>query len=193
MIIQDRIDEVVMAVVGVLKDAAIPDGDKEWILEGVKELGFRWQASCATTRALTVVLGLMRGYYPGNLKNQFILECAELDLYDELAAKEKIGNEYLLQQISEKEYATLVDMLMVQQINCQAGVFISDAEKAANSADPDGDDRDSRADLTGKDRGGDADPADSGLKNGDADPDGTGEDDAEEDGAEADDLDDDGE
>ena len=129
MTIQDRIDEVVFQVQGVLLDAAIPDGDKERILSGVKELGFQWQSALAHGRALLILLGLINQYYPGHLKAQFIQECLELNQLDELERKESAGSSMAYRTIPKEMWMDLIDLLTVQQINGEAGLY---AEKESD-------------------------------------------------------------
>ena len=129
MTIQDRIDEVVFQVQGVLRDAAIPDGDKERILSGVKELGFQWQSAWAHERALLILLGLIGQNYPGHLKQQFIQECLELNQLNELERKESAGSSMAYRTIPKEMWMDLIDLLMVQQINGEAGIY---AEKESD-------------------------------------------------------------
>lgn len=123
MTIQDRIDEVVLAVEDALKECPIPEGDKDRILNGVKDLGFQWQEANAHGRAECILLGLVAEKYTNPLKIQFINECLSLKQFDELQAKEKSGSAFLFGQIPMELYAALIDLLMVQAIEGKAGVY----------------------------------------------------------------------
>ena len=130
MMIQDKIDEVVFQVQDVLKDAAIPEGDKKIILDGVKNLGFQWLTANAHGRAMSILLGLMKRKYPEHLVPQFIRECVELEQYDELKQREDEGAAYVTGRIGMPLYSALIDLLMVQSIN------------GADAADPEDEDPD---------------------------------------------------
>ena len=123
MTIQEKIDEVVLAVQDALKECPIPEHDKDWILDGVKELGFQWQEANAHGRAACILLGLIDGNYPAHLKTQFIEECLQLKQLDELAQKEMTGSYYTFKTIPMPLYAGLIDLLMVQAIEGDAGVY----------------------------------------------------------------------
>ena len=123
MTIQEKIDEVVRETEGALKECAIPEGDKERILNGVKELGFRWQEANAHGRAACVMMGLIDGRYSEELSGRFIHECVQFQQFDELETKETAGSYYLFRMVPMPVYAALIDMLMVQAIEGKAGAY----------------------------------------------------------------------
>jgi hypothetical protein len=134
--IQDRIDKVVTLVEDALgRCGSMTPEDRDHVLDGVKELGFRWQEAIAHARAATVALGLTAGYYPGHLKEQFVRECLALKQFDELRKKESTGSAYLFKQVPMTVYAELVDLLMVQQIEGHAGEYAENEQEEPDDAD----------------------------------------------------------
>ena len=128
--IQGKIDDVVFEVEGALKECPIPEGDKERILNGVKELGFNWQEANAHGRAACVLLGLIDDKYPVELARRFVGECVQLKQFEELQTKETEGSYYTFKMIPMPLYAALIDLLMVQAIEGKAGVFQERSEDA---------------------------------------------------------------
>ena len=123
MTIQDRIDEVVLAVRDALNGCQIPEKDKDRIENGVMDLGFQWQRANAFGRALCILLGLMRENYTQQLKVQFINECLDFKQFDELQKKENTGGAYALGQIQIPLFIQLVDLLAAQAIKGEAGLL----------------------------------------------------------------------
>ena len=123
MTIQGKIDEIVLAVENALKECPIPEGDREYILNGVKELGFQWQEANAHGRAACILMGLIDGHYNPDLCRRFVKECVELKQFDELQAKENAGSVYNFRMIPMPYYAALIDLLMVQAIEDGAGEY----------------------------------------------------------------------
>ena len=128
MTIQGKIDEVVLAVEDALKECPIPEGDREHILNGVKELGFQWQEANAHGRAACILMGLIDGHYNPDLCRRFVKECVELKQFDELQAKENAGSVYNFRMIPMPYYAALIDLLMVQAIDGGAGEYVEKTE-----------------------------------------------------------------
>ena len=123
MTIQDKIDEVVGAVAGALEKSQIQEDEKAQILDGVKALGFQWQEANAHGRAACILLGLLDGHYSPDLMVKFVRECVELKQFDELSAKEIAGSYFTFKKIPMPEYAALIDLLMVQAIEGEAGEY----------------------------------------------------------------------
>ena len=123
MTIQDKIDEVVGAVAGALEKSQIREDEKAQILDGVKALGFQWQEANAHGRAACILLGLLDGHYSPDLMVKFVRECVELKQFDELSAKEIAGSYFTFKKIPMPEYAALIDLLMVQAIEGEAGEY----------------------------------------------------------------------
>lgn len=128
MMIQDKIDEVVMAVAKALNECPIPDGDREYILNGVKEIGFKWQEANAHGRAACILMGLIGDHYNPDLCRRFVKECVELKQFDELQTKESSGSAFCLKMIPMPYYAALIDLLMVQAIEDDAGEYQEKSE-----------------------------------------------------------------
>lgn len=127
--IQDRIVEVILAAEDAIKKSGIPEAKQEWILNGIKEMGWQWQIQFAHRRAAGVLAGMARESYPAYLRGQFIRECVNLKQYEELRQKEERGAAFLQSQLTDAEYEMLVDMLMKQAIDGAAGIYLEDEDE----------------------------------------------------------------